>query len=560
MLKRIVIRDFIIVEHSALEFDAGFTVLTGETGAGKSILVDALSLALGERGDAAMVRPGARQAEVSAEFELERTAQALAAWLAEAGLEGDPGICLVRRIVEAGGRSRAFVNGHATTVARLRELGEMLVDIHGQHAHQSLARSAAQRELIDAYAGSTDLVREVGEHHRRLTELESRLAAARSDAVRLAREREELRWQATELLSLDFQPEAWAEMNAEHARASHAASLIEASSGAIETLADGDLAASRLLAAVTSRLGRFAEIDPTLAVVVEMLQGARIQIDEAVHELERYRSRLDIDPARLAQVESRLQAVHDVCRKFRLAPQALPGALQAVQVRLAELEHDLDLTRIEREIAHAQAAYRSVAAKLTAARCQAAATLGAEVTRTMQELALSGGRFEIALEPSAEATAHGMERVEFRVAAHANMEAASLAKVASGGELSRLGLAIQSVLVQVAQVPTVIFDEVDAGIGGRVAEIVGRMLRRLAVRQQVMCVTHLAQVAACAEHHWRVGKDERAGVVASRVEHLDATQRTDEIARMLGGVEITRATREHAAEMLREAGRGAARS
>ncbi len=559
MLKRIAIRDFVIVEHSVLEFDAGFTVLTGETGAGKSILIDALSLVLGERGDAGMIRAGAKQAEVSAEFELEPNAAMLDAWLAGAGLEGDAGTCLVRRTLETGGRSRAFVNGHATTVAQLRELGEMLVDIHGQHAHQSLTRPAAQRELVDAYAGCADVAAEVGEIHRRLSELESRYQAARSDATRLAREREELRWQAAELERLDFQPQAWAELNAEHARLSNAASLIEAASASIETLAEGELAATRLLTAVASRLGRAAEYDPGLAAVLEMIQSAQIQIDESVHELERYRARLDLDPARLAQVESRMQAVHDACRKFRLTPQTLPQALQSVQARLADLDRDLDLTRLEREIADAKAAYRPLAAKLTAARRKAAAKLGREVTSAMQELALSGGRFEAAIEPLAEATAHGMERIEFRVAAHASVEPGPLAKIASGGELSRLSLAIQSALMQVAQVPTLIFDEVDAGIGGRVAEIVGRMLRRLAARHQVMCVTHLAQVAACAEHHWRVSKDEQGGAVTSRVQQLEGTLRVDEIARMLGGLKITRATREHAAEMLHEAGRLAAR-
>ena len=561
MLKRIAIRDFVIVEHSALEFDGGFTVLTGETGAGKSILIDALSLVLGERADAGMIRAGAKQAEVSAEFELVRNAEALAAWLTEAGLEGDPGICLVRRTVEAGGRSRAFVNGHAATVAQLRELGEMLVDIHGQHAHQSLTRPLAQRQLVDAYAGCTELAAEVGEAHRRLRELESRYQAARSDAARLGHERDELRWQATELERLDFEPQAWAELNAEHARSSHAASLIEAASAAIETLADGEQAATRLIAAVASRLSRAAELDPSLAAVLEMVEGAQIQIDESVHELERYRSRLEVDPARLAQIESRLQAVHDACRKFRLTPQALPDALQAAQARLAELEHDLDLSRLEREIAAAEAAYRPLAARLTAARRKAAAKLSREVTSAMQELALSGGRFEAVLEPLQEATAHGMERIEFRVAAHASVEPGPLAKVASGGELSRLSLAIQSALMQVAQVPTLIFDEVDAGIGGRVAEIVGRMLRRLALRHQVMCVTHLAQVAACAEHHWRVSKEvHKEGqkpAVASRVQQLDEALRIDELARMLGGLDITRATREHAAEMLRAAGRRA---
>ncbi len=550
MLRRLAIRDFVIVEHSALEFEPGLTVLTGETGAGKSILIDALSLILGERGDVATVRAGARQAEVTAEFELGKDDLGLAAWLAEAGLEGDPGICLVRRTLDAGGRSRAFVNGHATTVAQLRELGQMLVDIHGQHAHQSLLRPATQRELLDAYAGCSEETAQLGELFRRWTELRARYEHARADAERLGREREELRWQAEELERLDFQPEAWAELNAEHARLTHAASLIESASASVEALSEGEAAATRVLTGVATRLARAAEVDSSLASLVELLQGARIQIDETLYELQRYRSRLEVDPDRLAQVEGRMQAVHDACRKFRLTPHTLADALDATRSRLAELDRDLDLTRLEAEIAQAQAAYRPLAAHVGAARRKAAVRLGRQVTSAMRELALSGGRFEVAIEPLTEPAAHGMERVEFRVAAHAVIEPGPLAKVASGGELSRLSLAIQTALLDVARVPTLIFDEVDAGIGGRVAEIVGRMLHRLGARHQVMCVTHLPQVAACADHHWRVSKEERPGAVTSRVEALEGASRVDEIARMLGGLRITRATREHAAELL----------
>ena len=555
MLRRLAIRDFVIVEHSVLEFEPGFTVLTGETGAGKSILIDALSLVLGERGDATAIRAGARQAEVTAEFEIPEGEADVTTWLAANGLEGDPGICLVRRILEASGRSRAFVNGHATTVAQLRELGEMLVDIHGQHAHQSLLRPAAQRALVDAYAGCADLAAEVAALYKRWTDLLARYQAARSDAERLAREREDLRWQTSELERLQFTPEGWTELNAEHARLANAAGLIEAAAASMEALSEDEHSVSRLLGGVTARLARAAELDPTLAPVLEMLQGAQIQIDEAVHELNRYRLRLDVDPQRLAQIESRMQAVHDACRKFRLTPDTLLPALEAARERLAQLEADLDLTRLEREIGAAQAAYRPLAAKLTAARRKAAVKLGREVSAAMQELALSGGRFEVAIEPLAEPSAHGMEWIEFRVAAHAGIEPGPLAKVASGGELSRLSLAIQTAFMSVAQVPTLIFDEVDAGIGGRVAEIVGRMLRRVSARHQVMCVTHLPQVAACAEHHFRVTKEERNGAVGSRVERLAGPQRVDEIARMLGGARITRTTRAHAAEMLHEAGR-----
>jgi DNA repair protein RecN (Recombination protein N) len=555
MLRRIDIRDFVIVEHTTLEFDAGFTVLTGETGAGKSILVDALSLLLGERGDAALVRAGARQAEVSAEFELDRQSSAISEWLVAAGLEGDPGVCLLRRTIEAGGRSRGFVNGHPTTVAQLRELGEMLVDIHGQHAHQSLLRPASQRGLLDGYAGCEPLAAALRAQHRRWTELTERHRRALCDAELLAREREQLRWQVEELERLQYSSEAWSELNAEHARLAHAAGLIEAASQAIETLSEGEQAAGALFRAALSPLQRAAAIDASLAPVLELLESARIQMDESVHALARYRSRLEVDPARLQQIESRLGAVHDACRKFRLTPDGLPAALAAARTRLDQLDVDLDLDRLEREIAAARAAYAADAATLTAARRKAAVKLGREVTRAMAELALGAARFEAALEPVEEPAAGGMERIEFRVATHAAAGPGPLARVASGGELSRLSLAIQAVLTQVAAVPTLVFDEVDAGIGGRVAEVVGRMLHRLGARHQVMCVTHLPQVAAYADRHWRVIKDERGNAAVSRVEDLEGTERVEEIARMLGGIKITRASREHASELLHEAKR-----
>jgi len=556
MLRRIGIRDFVIVERTELEFDHGFTVLTGETGAGKSILIDALSLVLGERGDASGVRSGARQAEVSAEFDIE-TGGEVEQWLAAAGLEGDPGQCLLRRVLEAGGRSRAFVNGRAATVAQLRELGEMLVDIHGQHAHQSLLRPASQRELLDDYAGAGDLVAQVGAAYRRWADLAASYQRAQTDADRMQSEREQLAWKVTELARLEFDPAAWQDTNAEHGRLTHAAALIETVSVSLEALAEGEQAASSLINATITRLDRAAEHDSTLRTVLDVLEPAQIQLKEAVHALERYQSRLEVDPRRLAQVERRLEAVHDACRKFRLTPETLVGALESARARLSELDLGLDLARLEAEVAAARNAYSKAADALTKTRKHAAGRLAREVSAAIQELALAGGRFEIALERLPEGNAHGQERVEFRVASHAGMAPGPLGKVASGGELSRVSLAIQSVFSQVARVPTLIFDEVDAGIGGRVAEIVGKMLHRLGARHQVMCVTHLAQVAACADHHWRVSKAEERGQVTSRVEPLTAAKRTEEVARMLGGIEVTRATREHAAEMLKHAARRA---
>lgn len=556
MLRRITIRDFVIVDESQLEFDSGFTVLTGETGAGKSILVDALSLVLGERAEAGVVRAGAKQAEIGAEFEYAADATAVAEWLAAAGLEGDPGSCLVRRIVDAGGRSRAFINGHPSTIAQLRELGQMLLDIHGQHAHQSLLRPASQRELLDAYGGSDQLAAKVAAAYRHWFGLAARLDAARRDAERLARERDALGWQVDELSKLDFQRDGWAEMNAEHARLTHASSLIETAAEAVDALAEAEHSSLRLLNGVLSKLSRACDLDPGLKDVTDLLGAAQIELQEAVHALERYRSKLDIDPQRLAHVEQRLQAVHDACRKYHLQPERLPAVLGEAKARLADLDLDLDLSRLEREVADAKTAYAALAATLTQSRRKAAAKLGRQVTAAIQDLALAGGKFSVLLEALDEPSASGMERVEFRVASHAGIEPGTLGKVASGGELSRLSLAIQTALSQVAQVPTLIFDEVDVGIGGRVAEIVGRMLKGLSARHQVMCVTHLAQVASCANHHYRVSKLERSGAVSSSVDLLDEAQRVQEIARMLGGLKITAATLTHAEEMLREARAG----
>jgi DNA repair protein RecN (Recombination protein N) len=554
MLRSLTIRDFVIVDHVTIEFGAGFTVLTGETGAGKSILIDALSLVLGGRGDDAAVRSGAKQAEVSAEFDVGEL-EAVDAWLADAGLEGDPGTCLVRRIVEAGARSRAFINGHAVTVAQLRTLGELLVDIHGQHAHQSLLRGSAQRELLDAYAGADELAVQVSDAHRRLSDIASHLEEATRDAVRLVEEREQLQSRLTELDRLGFQPNEWSDLNSEHARLANASSLIQAVTECIEALADAEPSAAELLAAAIARLGRVAEYDVTLRPMLDMIDSARVQVNEARHELERYRLKLDADPRRLTMIEARIAAVHEICRKYRTSPDALPEFIERTRIRLSALDDDLDVARLERERDAARHAFDRLAEDLSRVRKKAASTLKREVTAAIQQLALAGGRFEAVLEPLAEPAAHGAERVEFRIAAHAGLEPGPLGKVASGGELSRVSLAIQAALSQVARVPTLIFDEVDAGIGGRVAEIVGRMLAKLATRHQVMCITHLPQVAVCADHHLQVAKSESAKQVVTSVASIEGTARVEEIARMLGGLKITNATLAHAAEMLQRAAR-----
>jgi DNA repair protein RecN (Recombination protein N) len=549
MLRSLGIRDFVIVDRLDLEFGPGFTVLTGETGAGKSILIDALATVLGERAEAGLVREGADKAEVSAEFDVAGNGPA-AGYLEENDLAGDGGACLLRRVVEAAGRSRAYVNGRPATAQQLREIGEFLVDIHGQHAHQSLLRPASQRELLDGYAGAGELAGQVAAAFRTWQEIRQRRLALETDAQALAREKEQLEWQVQELDALGFEAGDWEDMQAEHKRLAHAASLIEAVEQAMESLSEGEASALSAVDAASRQLGGMTDYDPRLKEVTEVLEPARIQLQEAVYSLRHYQQRLELDPARLRQVEERLDAVHTAARKFRLQIAEIPERLAGMKARLTELQTGFDPEALREREAGAEAAYRERGKKLSAARRKAAAELSKKVSANMQELAMGGGVFEIALQPLAEGNAHGLEQVEFLVAGHAGATPRPLAKVASGGELSRVSLAIQTITSQVAAVPTLIFDEVDAGIGGRVAEIVGRMLHALGRKHQVMCITHLPQVAAAGDQQWQVAKAAVNGKAKSRVAVLDRDARVEEIARMLGGAKITETTRKHAAEML----------
>jgi len=549
MLRSLSIRDFVIVEKLDLEFQPGFTVLTGETGAGKSILIDALAAVLGSRAESGQVREGKDKTEVSAEFSTEE-ARAVADYLAENDLAGDDGTCLLRRVIESSGRSRAYVNGRPATVQQLKEIGELLVDIHGQHAHQSLLRAGAQRDLLDGYAGAADLAREVAAAFRAWQDIRSQRLALESGAQALEAEREQLQWQVKELDALGFRAEEWEELQAEHRRLAHAASLIEAVQFSLEVLSEGEMSTLAAVASVNSRLEGMTDFDPQLKEILAALEPARIQLQEAVYSLRHYQSRLDLDPQRLREVEARLDAVHTASRKFRVNPPEMPEHLAKLKARLAQLEAGFDPEALRQRESEALAHWQERAKKLSAARKKAAADFAKRVTASMQALAMGGGAFEIALHPLSEGTAHGMEQIEFLVAGHAGATPLALAKVASGGELSRISLAIQTVTSQVAAVPTLIFDEVDAGIGGRVAEIVGRMLRELGSSHQVMCVTHLPQVAAAANQQWQVSKSAANGKVASQVAVLDRASRVEEIARMLGGVKITETTRKHAAELL----------
>lgn len=548
MLRSLTIRDFVIVDRLELEFQSGFGALTGETGAGKSILLDALGLALGGRGEAAMVRQGRERAEVAAEFDLPADG-ALQAWLGEQALGVEEGSVILRRTIDAGGRSRAWINGSAVTLAQLRAAGEWLADIHGQHAHHALLRADAQRMLLDSQAGVLALAAEVAARYRAWQRLLRLQQDAEADSANSARERELLGWQLSELDELGFDAEEWRGLESEHGRLAHAASLMEGAEETLDALGEGDAAVCSVLRHLDARVAALCDYDAGLSDVRELLGAAAIQADEALHALRRYRDRLELDPERLAEVERRIGAVMDMARKHRVAPEDLPELASQWRARLEALEASADPARLAAAARAAEQAFIEGARELSRKREPAARRLSDEITAAMQDLAMAGGRFEIALEPCAPA-ATGVESVEFRVAANPGQSLRSLAKVASGGELSRIGLAIQVMTSRDSAVPTLIFDEVDVGIGGRVAEIVGKLLARLGQDRQVMCVTHLPQVAACADWQWRIAKREHDGETLSEVSPLTAEARVEEIARMLGGVNITATTREHAAEML----------
>lgn len=547
MLLALSIRNFVIVDELDLEFAPGFTVLTGETGAGKSILIDALLLALGERADADVVREGAARAEISAEF---RVGTLAAQWLDAHDLAGeDTGCTLVRRTIDAAGRSKSFINGSAVTLAQLRELGELLLDVHGQHAHQSLLRPVAQQQLLDEHGGLTTQARGVAE----LFSAWRRAGKARADAEAMEGsaqlEQDRLRWIVDELGELAPTAGEWATVQAEHSRLSHAASLVEGAQAAIDALSEADDAALVRIGTVSARLGQLAAVDERLKPVLEALETARIQVDDAARALSGYLSRTEIDDKRLAEVEARVSALHAAGRKFKCAPDALTELFAGAQAKLAALTASSDLAGLRAAEAAARAAYDKAAATLSKARAKAAAQMSREVTRAMQDLSLAGGRFEVQI-TEAEPSSSGSERIEFLVAGHAGTSPRPLAKVASGGELARISLAISVIAATATPVATLIFDEVDAGIGGAVAETVGRLLKQLGQQRQVLCVTHLPQVAARGDQHFVVSKEMVEARPVSRIASIERKARVEELARMLGGVEITETTRKHAREML----------
>lgn len=547
MLQRLIIRDFVIVDQLELEFSHGFGALTGETGAGKSILIDALSLTLGERADASVIRTGAERAEISAEFDVTINS-ALASWLQTNDF--DITTCLLRRIIDQNGRSRAYINGTAATLGQLREIATFLADIHGQNAHHSLLNPEAQRALLDAHAGTQELLREVATAYNAWRQAREARKTAMADNEAAARERELLEWQVKELTTLAFNTEEWQETETEQRRLSNASELLDAANAALLVLDDSETAALSALQHAGARLNGLTTVDPALGEVVKLFDSAVIQLEESALALRRYQDHLELDPSRLSELDSRIDAVTQMARKYRVPPTELPALLAQLTAQLDELSLRADPTALAEREQATEAAYLAVATQLSALRKKTAQRLSQEVSAGMQELAMSGGQFSIALETLGEGASFGLESVEFQVAANAGQSLRPLAKVASGGELSRIGLALQVIASQANPVGTLIFDEVDVGIGGRVAEIVGRMLRSLGKTHQVLCVTHLPQVAAQADWQWSIIKETRNATVVSSVCILDQESRVIEIARMLGGEKITRTTQRHAAEML----------
>ncbi|MDE2048609.1 MAG: DNA repair protein RecN, partial [Betaproteobacteria bacterium] len=515
------------VSRQELELHAGFTALTGETGAGKSILVDALSLLLGERSSAEVVRPGANAAEVSAEFEPSAAARA---WLAQADFAAEE--LLLRRTVDAQGKSRCYINGSPATVAQLRELGELLVDIFGQHAHQSLLRAEGARSFLDAFAHVDTRACEAAYAQWRKAHDELTRATALQGS--LEQERERLEFDLKELERLAPGEHEWDELSATHQRLSHSAELIGLVQRALDTLGDDDSAVGTQLAALTQTLRHAAELDATLADPLAAVENAEAVLADAVHTLRAYQGRLDADPAALDDVDQRMGLWMSLARRHRTPPRDLPGLLAAKRAQRAALDAQQDLAALQAHSDRCHTLYQQAARQLTEQRKRAAPKLAQQVTKSLQELGMPGARLEIALEPLAAPSPSGMERVEFLVSGHEGATPRPVGRVASGGELSRIALAIAVACSRKAAVPTLIFDEIDAGIGGVTAQTVGRMLRALSADTQVLCVTHLAQVAASAHQQFRVAKQAQGGQTLSTVDLLDDAQRVDEIARMLG--------------------------
>ncbi len=543
-LKRIALRDFVIVRELDLELADGFGVLTGETGAGKSILVDALQLALGARAESGVVREGAARADISAEFDLPA---GLAPWLEEAGFESEDSL-LLRRSIDSQGKSRAWINGTPATATQLRELADQLVDIHGQHAWQSLTRPDAVRGLLDAYAGLT--TQALQQLWQRWRAAQKTLADARAAQDSLQRERERLAWQIGEVDKLAPGADEWDELNTSHGRLANAQSLLEAAEGALQVLEGDEAGATRSLSQALSLLQAQEHVEPAYRDLAQVLASSLAQAEDAAHSLHAYLRKTELDPQRLAELDERMSLWMSLSRRYKRTPADLPGLLASWKQELVQLDAAADLAALEAAEQKELAAFMAEAQALSKARTKSAPQLAKAVTQAMQGLGMNGGRFEVSLQKLDQPTQGGLEEVSFLVAGHAGSTPRPVGKVASGGELSRIALAIAVTTSRLGTAQTLIFDEVDSGVGGAVAETVGRLMKQLGRDRQVLAVTHLPQVAACADHHLVVAKQSGKSGVSSTVSAVQGEQRVAEIARMLGGEHLSGTTVAHAKEML----------
>ena len=543
-LKNISLRDFVIVHEMDLNLTTGFTVLTGETGAGKSILIDALQLALGARADAGVVREGASRCEISAEFD---SPADLAQRLEQAGFEAGESL-LLRRTIDAQGKSRAWINGSAATATQLRDIADQLVDIHGQHAWQSLTRPEAVRGLLDSYSAvSTE---ELSRRWQDWRAAQKTVTEARNAQDSLQRDRERLAWQIGELDKLAPGADEWDELNAQHSRLSNAQALLDAVEAAVAVLQESDDNAAALLGRAILSLQNQSHIEPEFEGLVEVLSSALAQVEDAAHSLHGYARHAELEPQRLTELDQRLSLWVSLARRYKRSPAELPELLASWQSELQKLDEAADLAQLEKIESQTKSAYLEEARQISKSRSKAAPKLAKAITQAMQGLGMQGGRFEVALAKLEQPAQHGLEQAEFLVAGHSGSSPKAVGKVASGGELSRIALAIAVTTSQLGQAQTLIFDEVDSGVGGAVAETVGRLMKQLGSDRQVMAVTHLPQVAACADQHLVVAKRTEKGATFSTVEHVNGEQRVAEIARMLGGERLSGTTLAHAKEML----------
>lgn len=548
MLLALSLRDFVIVEQLSLDFQNGFTVLTGETGAGKSITLDALALLLGDKADYSQVRHGAKEAQLSALFDISEQID-LQKKLYEQGLLTEHETELsIRRIIDAKGKSRSFINNQTVTLAQLKQIGSQLIDIHGQNAHHSLNQETAQRQLLDAFSGSLNLVEQTKNDYQMWQNAKRALNDAQSQAENLAIERERLEWQFNELEQLNLQTGEWESLNQSHDSLANAAELLQAASEA-QFFVDSDNGLQNQVVKCQRILGKLAEVEPRFAECLNMFASIEAELGEISHYLGEVLSHVEINPQELAAKEERMRQLMSIARKYRVEPEKLPEKWLEIQEALHNLEAAIDIDALQQQVRQTEATYMATAQKLSAKRHQAASKLAAETTEQMQSLAMKGAKFHIELLPASPA-AHGLEQVQYQVAANKGSQLRPLNKVASGGELARISLSIQVVTSQYTHVPTLIFDEVDTGVGGRVAEKVGRALRILGEKHQVLAVTHLPQVAACGEHHWQVSKHNDGEQTVSEIKILNDAMRVDEIARMLAGEKITETTKSHARELL----------